>query len=129
MHIMKSIEVILAFIFIMLSTALHGQGKFQFMTMDLNWPQGDSIVISIDTSGLANKLRLQINSVFRKFKSETEVFNTMGNLGWDVYLIEDFPNRISPVIGYSGTPVSGNYNLYRDRQHLKRKIYLKMKVK
>jgi hypothetical protein len=106
------------------------QNKFHYLSIEFYNSYNDSINYTINISGLdsilTEKIKLHTSKII-KFKTENELFNAIGRLGWELYLIEDSPNKITQIRrDYNGQP-TGDYNLYRDGIFSKRKVYFKLK--
>jgi hypothetical protein len=98
------------------SLTVTAQNKFHYLFIDFNISYNDSINYTINVSGLDSILKDKIKlftSKKIKIKTENELFNAIGRLGWELYMIEDIPNKITQVRReYNGQP-TGDYNLSR----------------
>ena len=120
--------LIVAFLF-MFSIKTIAQKRFQYLTVEFSYSYSDSVRYSIDTSGLKTTIN-PFSSNTSKFKTANQLFNALGMLGWELYLIEDFPNIVSQARdNYNGTIIQGRYNLYRENHlYSKRKVYFKIEI-
>ncbi len=125
-------KIILLLLFTTLGTIVKGQDKFQYLTIEFEYPRNDSIRFSVDASGVDTQVLNLLKPIVEKqikYKKANELYNHLGRLGWELYLIEDFPNTIRQrTDNYSGRPIDGLYNLFRDSQWSKRLVYFKIKL-
>jgi len=126
----KSLTLILTIFFSLnFSLVVSAQNKFHYLSIEFNNSQNDSINYTIDITGLDSICKNKIKSYTTKivkFKTENELFNSLGKLGWEFYQIQDVSNKISQIRNNYNGQLTGDYNFYRDGIYSKRKVYFKL---
>jgi hypothetical protein len=121
-------------ILITLSSVLRisAQNKFYYLSIfiddslkDKSFP--DSIRFSMDISGLDSVMKKNFFPKKIEVKTEIELFNVLGSLGWELCIIQDFPNKIQQEKKLNSSLPTGDYYLYKDGFFSRRTIYFKLK--
>lgn len=113
---------------ISLLSTCRSQSKFFYLSIESN--SSTEINYVIDVSGLDSVRQEQIKPYISKtikIKTENELFNELGKLGWELCFIQDIPNKITQIKNYYNGQGTGDYNIYRDGILSKRKIYFKLR--
>lgn len=124
-----SILTLIVFIICALSTSANEQIKYQYLKVEINdqYIRIDSLIYTLDTTGIESSLKIRLEPYISnkiKFKTENQLYNTLGKIGWELFLIEDFPNTIYPI----GDSRSLNFGLYRENNFSKKKVYFKFEI-
>lgn len=126
---MKTKQSLFILFSMLTSIIVLGQDKIQYITIDSELCFSGNCSFTYSILGLDDNMKTQITPLISKnYKTENELFNDFGQLGWEVYLIEDLPNKISQSKDDYGRVIQGEYYLYRS-SYGKRKIYMKIKIR
>ena len=122
---MKTTILFLVLTILIFNTYGFSQSKFSYITVEFKYSTNDSINFKIDTTGLIDSHKIEINNhiLIKKFKKENQLLNALGQIGWEFLFFSYYPNRISPASTYDGRPLKNHYNIYNRDEG--RKAYFK----
>lgn len=124
---MKTKIIILVLTLLIFTSYGFSQSKYNYITIEFKWSKTDSINIAIDTTGLidSHKIELRNQILIKKFKSENQLLNALGQIGWEFLFFSYYPNSIRPAMNSAGYPSKNSYNIY-NRDHGRKAYFQKI---